>query len=228
MKSYTIDPAKIGLEKFKELTAGRSMLPGRVALHEQLEKRFDILSRSGVKHLGDLLHILGSKPKIESFSVQTGLPTEYLVLLRREAASYLARPFPLSDFPGIPFEYVELLKSKGILNTKNFFEQAQTEGHQSELASITGIPKYRLKELFSLCDFSRITGVGGIFARVIYEAGIRSTLEFACIDISEQLKDYLAIMEKYGYEAGNIGEEDIRYSVYYASILVTCDQKSAR
>jgi len=228
VKSYSIDPAKIGLEKFKELTAGRRMLPGRVMLHEQMEKRFDILGSCGIENLGDLLQILGSKPKIESFSVQTGLPTEYLVLLRREAGSYLARPFPLSNFPGIPFEYVELLKSKGILNTKNFFEQAQTEDHQSELAGITGIPKYRLKELFSLCDLSRITGVGGIFARVVYEAGIRSTMEFARIDILTQLKNYLAIIEKYGYAAGHIGEEDISYSVCYANVLVACDQKSVR
>lgn len=226
MKSYTIDPTVIGLEEFKELTAGRRMLPGRVALHEQMEERFDILGGSGIKHLGDLLHILGSKSKIESFSAQTGLPCDYLVLLKREAGSYLARPFPLSNFPGIPFEYVELLKSKGILNTKNFFEQVQTEGHQSDLASITGIPGYRLKELFSLCDLSRITGVGGIFARVVYEAGIRSTIEFARTDIPTQLKGYLAVIEKHGYAAGHIGEEDISYAINYASVLVTCDHKS--
>ncbi len=226
MKNYTIDPAVIGLAEFKELTAGRKMLPGRVALHEQLEKRFDILGSLGIEHLGDLLHILGSKSKIESFSVQTGLPTDYLVLLKREAGSYLARPFPLSNFPGIPFEYVELLKSKGILNTKNFFEQVQTEGHRSELAGITGIPEYRLKELFYLCDLSRITGVGGIFARVVYEAGIQSTIEFARTDIQTQLKGYLAVIEKHGYTVGHIGEEDISYAVNYARVLVACDHKS--
>ena len=47
MKPYSIDPSLLSLEEFRELTAGKSMLP--------------------------------------------------------------ARPFPLSDFPGIPFEYTELL-----------------------------------------------------------------------------------------------------------------------
>ena len=226
MKPYTIDPSLLSLDEFRELTAGKSMLPGRVMLQERIRERFQVLKQQGIKHLGDLLRILSSKSKIENFSVQTGLSNEYLVLLKREAGSYLARPFPLSDFPGIPFEYSELLKSRGIRNTKDFFEQVQTKEQQEDLSSNTGIPVYRLKELGVLCDLSRITGVGGIFARVIYEAEIRSPREFAGADVPVLLSSCQAVIEKHGYAAGKLGEKDIQYGIDYSRVIVKCDRKS--
>ena len=226
MKQYSNDPAMISLEEFRKLTAGRNMLPGRVSLQEDMEERFDVLKGSGIENLEDLFRLLGSKPKIDNFSAQTGLSADYLVLLKREAGSYLARPFPLSNFPGIPYEYVEILKSRGIKNTKDLFEQVQTDQQQARLAESTGIPVYRLKELFTLCDLSRITGVGGIFARVVYEAGIRSTVEFAQTEISTQLSTYRAVIEEYRYAAGKLGEEDISYGINYAKVIVACDHKS--
>ena len=226
MKQYSIDPSLISLEEFKELTASRRMLPGRIVLHEQIDERFGQLKHSGMETLGDLLRILSSKSRIHSFAIQTGLPEDYLVLLKREAGSYLARPFPLSSFPGIPFEYAELLKSRGIKSTKDFFEQMQAEQQQAELSLNTGIPAYRLKELYSLCDLSRVTGVGGIFAMVLYEAGIRCTEAFASTDISKLLDSCQLIIEKHGYAAGKLGEEDLKYGINYASVIVSCDHKS--
>jgi hypothetical protein len=226
MKSYSIDPSLISLEEFRELTANRRMLPSRVVLQEQMDERFALFKDSGINHLGDLLRTLGSKSQIHNFSIQTGLSEDYLLLLKREAGSYLARPFPLSSFPGIPFEYAELLKSRGIISTKDFFEQMQSEQQQAVLAVSTGIPAYRLKELYSLCDLSRITGVGGIFARVLYEAGIRYTELFASSDTASLLKSCQLVIEKHGYAAGKLGEEDIKYGINYASVIVACDNKS--
>ncbi len=226
MKPYRIDPDLISLEEFRELTAGRKLLPGRVMLQEEMEERFAILKASGMDHLGKLFRLLASKSKIEGFSKQTGLSREYLILLKREAGSYLADPFPLSSFPGIPFEYTEILKSRGIKHTKDLFEGLQTKQQQDQMAAETGIPAYRLKELFSLCDLSRITGVGGVFSRIIYEAGIRSAEEFACTEGSAQLSRYQAVIDKYQYPAGKLGTEDIRYVIHYAKVLVDCDKKS--
>ena len=225
MKQYSIDPSLISLEEFKDLTANRKMLPGRVVLHEQIDKRFCQLKHSGMVTLVDLLRILGTKSKIQSLAIQTGLPEDYLVLLKREAGSYMAKPFPLSSFPGIPYEYVELLKSRGIKNTKNFYEQVQSDQLQAALSASTGIPPYRLKELLCLCDLSRITGVGGGFARVLYEAGINSTAAFTGTDASTLLERCRKVIEKHGYAVGNLGEEDMNYGIHYARVVDTCDNK---
>ena len=226
MKQYGIDPTLISMEEFRELTARRRMMPSRLMLQEQMEKRFGVLHRQGMENLGDLLRILGSKSKIEAFSRQTGLPMDYLVLLKREAGSYLVRPLPLSDFPGIPFEYLELLKSRGILSTRDFYEKLQTKQEQSAFSGNSGIPQYRLKEIFTLCELSRITGVGGVFARILYEAGIRSAEEVARMDPTALLERSRQVIETYGYEAGKLGEKDMHYGISYAKVLVDCDRKA--
>jgi len=211
MKPYSIDPGRITLRYFFDLTRMRRMLPGRVMLHENMDERFAILSKSGMESLADLISLLGTKEKLEQFVSQSGLDRKYLTLLKREAGSYLARPFPLSDFPGVPFEYTELLKSKGIGNTRRYFELAQTEAQRKEMAGLTGIPEERLKELHALCDLSRITGVGGTMARIAYEAGIRSTAEFAVT--KECFGDLLS-------------EEDINYCIEYAKVIAEMDMNN--
>ena len=211
MVTFSLDLSQISLDRFYHLTRSKQMLPGRVMLHEMMEDRFAILGRAGISDLKVLLRQLGSKQKMESFSARSDLPYPYLVLLKREAGSYLAKPIPLSDFPGIPFEYTESLRSKGIRNTRDFFQLAQTGPKRSELASKTGIPLARLSELYALCDLTRITGVGGSMARFCYEEGFRSVTEFA------------------GAEAqhfSNFPEKDIRYCIHYARVIVECDLKS--
>jgi hypothetical protein len=226
MKSYSIDPDLISLDQFRELTAGKEMLPGRVSLQKGMEERFAILKESGIRHLGDLLANLSSRAKIHQYSRQSGLGEDYLIILKREAGSYLSRPFPLSDFPGIPFEYIEILKSQGLRHTRDLFEKLQSDQQPAELTATTGIPAYRLKELFSLCDLSRITGVGGIFARVLYEAGIRSAKEYSLNDAASTLKRCREVIDKYGYAAGKLGEKDVQYGINYARLVAVNDQKS--
>jgi hypothetical protein len=211
MVNFSLDLSQISLERFFQLTRSKRMLPGRVMLHEMMEDRFAILARAGITDLKVLKKQLGSKLKMESFSARWDLPYPYLVLLKREAGSYQAMPFPLSDFPGVPFEFTESLRSKGLRNTQDFFELAQTGPKRSDLASKTGIPEARLLELFALCDLSRITGVGGTMARFCYEAGIRSVREFASVQ-SPQLSKF--------------PEEDIRYCIEYARVLVEYELKS--
>ena len=226
MKRYTIDPVMISLDEFQDLTATRRMLPGRIVLHEHMEERFGLLKRSGAKTLADLIRLLGSKAKIKEYAARAGLDIHYLVLLKREACSYIARPFPLSGFPGIPFEYLEILQARGIRNTGDLFEQVQSERQQDDLSASTGIPAYRLNELFTLCELTRVTGVGGIFARVLFEAGIRSIADFAGADCPALLERCRSVIEKNGYTIGTLGEMDISYVISYAKIVLECDQKS--
>jgi nucleotidyltransferase/DNA polymerase involved in DNA repair len=226
MEKYSLNPSQISMDHFHELTRTKKMLPGRVMLHEEMDQRFDLLKKAGVTDLGILIRTLGSASKIDAFASQSGLPRPYLVLLKREAGSYLAKPFPISDFPGIPYEYSEVLKSKGIKHTRQFFEEMQSATRKNELAHLTGIPNYRLKELYSLCDLSRITGVGGIFSRVVYEAGIRSTGEFAEITAAVHYRKYKTVIDKYGYSTGHISEEDIQYCIEYARVIIECGRKN--
>ena len=104
MVNYSTNLSLISLDRFFQLTRSKRMLPGRVMLHEMMEERFAILARAGITDLKVLIRQLGSKMKMEFFATRWDLPYPYLVLLKREAGSYQAKPFPLSDFPGVPFE----------------------------------------------------------------------------------------------------------------------------
>jgi hypothetical protein len=227
MIAYRINPDLISLERFWQLLRERKMLPGRVILQQQMEQRFEILHKAGISSLGTLLRVLGSGSKLEAFSGASGLGQEYLVLLKREAASYLARPFPLSTFPGVPFEFTEVMKTRGIANTRDFFERVQTGEQQRNVSRVTGIPVARLKEIHALCDLSRVTGVGAVFARILYETGIHSVGEVASTGAEQLYQRCMNVIETRGYAAGHFSEGDIRYCIEYARVVVEADAKAA-
>lgn len=206
-----------------ELIRGKRMLPGRVELPQHMDARFAALRNAGISTLGQLMRRLGSSSRMIEFSAESGLTMDYLVLLKREAGSCLSRPFPLSAFPGIPYEYAEALKSKGYANTRDFFEKTQTPDQKILLSGETGIPLARLKELYALCDLSRIAGVGGVFARVIYETGIRSSGEFALTNATEHYPKYNKVIDTYAYAMGHVSEEDVRYCMAYAGLFARAD-----
>ncbi len=208
------------MEWFFERTRSKKMLPGRVLLHEHTGERFRLLEEYGVTNLEELIRILVNRTKVRKVAFDTGIPEDYLVLLKREAGSYLARPFPLSGFPGIPFEYTEVLKSRGIRNTREFFEKVQSPDQQKEVSERTGIPRNRIREIHCLCDLSRISGVGGLFAKVLYDSGIRSTRELAETGAENLNERYLKVIEKFGYPPKPLSEEDIRYCLDSASLIL--------
>lgn len=207
MASYTIDPTRISLETFRKLTAAKKLLPGRVILGDAMEERFGILEKQGISNLGELLKALGNKKKVEAFARESKLPENYLIILKREAGSYLARPQALDIFPGIPFEYTEILKSKGISSTRDFFEQFGNKEAQDKLSKATGIPSRRLLEMHQLCDLVRVTGFGGTSARLVYEAGVHS------------IKDL-----KEAVLARLFREEDVQYCMAYIRIILELDE----
>ncbi|MCP4312618.1 MAG: DUF4332 domain-containing protein [Bacteroidetes bacterium] len=220
MESYTLDPEVFSLQLFYELSRSKRMIPSRISLKEGIESYFEALEARGIENLRQLISALGNKEKIAAMAREAGIPESYLVLLKREAGSYLSKPFTLSEFPGIPLEYTEVLKSRGIRNTRDFFERVQSPEQRKVVSGQIGIPDSRLRELYCLCDLSRITGVGGFYARIIYHAGIRSVREFAMTDPATHNKLYMEVLDKYNYPVKSLGEEDLQYCINYATLLV--------
>ena len=195
------------------------MIPSRILLQEGREKYFEALEAKGIANLKQLMVILGNNDKIKGVALECGIPELYLTLLKREAGSYISLPFHLADFPGIPLEYTEVLKTRGIRNTRDFFETVQNTSQRKLMAKQTGIPASRLEEIFALCDLSRITGVGGFYARIIYEAGIRSVYDFSTTDATTHNRHYMEVLEKRGYPVKKLSEDDLQYCIDYATLM---------
>lgn len=210
VERYSLDPEKISLQRFYRLTKEKKLIPSRVTLQDGIDQYFLSLEKMDIQNLRQLGKALGNRRKLKQFSRDSEIPEHYLILLKREAGSYLSKAFLLSDFPGIPLEYTEVLKTKGIRNTRDYFETIQGHEQRQIWAKQIGIPLSRLEEIQALCDLSRITGVGGIYARIIYHAGIRSVQQFAETDAAT----HNAIPQK------ALGDDDLAYCITYARLIV--------
>jgi len=214
-KRYQIDLEEYSLQKFKRSLQSREMIPSRISLKDDLDGRFGILEDCGIANLKELIDALKTKQKIEQFSQETSLSTQYLTLLNREAKSYLSKPIRLDKFPGIQTGYFDRLEDEGIRNTKQLFLEAQDESRREQLLEETGIPKEALNELVGLSDLSRIYGVGPVFARLIYDVGIRSVREF----VENTAEDFIRIYEEQTQKKADFGVGEIQFSLELAKEL---------
>ncbi len=213
--SYHIDLAKYSLEKFKVSLKNRKMIPSRVILKEKIDDRFKVLSKNSIEHLHHLITQLKTKQKVEKFSNQSGLSVEYLTILKREAGSYLPNPVKLDKFPEVDLKSVTSLESAGIKHTKHLFDRTNETEKFNLLLNSTGIDKPCLEELKALSDLVRIYGVGPVFARIIYDVGVRSVETFKGMTARSFIQIYEDKMDK----KADFGENEISFSIELAKQL---------
>jgi hypothetical protein len=137
-----------------------------------------------------------------------------------ETTVCLAVPFPLERFPGIPLEYVEVLRSIGIGDTAGFLEATTTNHESAMLAFSAGIPASRIREIRALCDLARIRGIGAATARVLYHAGIRSAGQLAETDPAMLYKEIKAHPGAYKEVILPMQEKELRICIRCAGIII--------
>ncbi|MCP4107577.1 MAG: DUF4332 domain-containing protein [Desulfobacteraceae bacterium] len=216
-QQYHLDLEKYSLQKFKRSLQKRNMIPSRVILKENIEERLNILDINGIKTLKALIDVLKTKKKIEDFSKKTGLSTEYLTILKREAGSYLPNPINLKKFSGIDTKTIEALEKIGIKSTKQFFDKVNIGKGTDLISQKTGVSADKLNELASLSDLARLYGVGPVFAQIIYNAGINSVESF----IKCSAKEFIKIYENKTKKKADFNENDINFSIDLAKELTT-------
>ncbi len=212
---YHIDLEKYSLQKFKSNLKSRDMIPSRVSLKDEVDERFKILEINGITNLKELTEVLKTKQKIELFSKETGLTIEYLTLLNREAKSYLPNPIRLDKFSGIPTKYVDRLDVVGIRNTRQLFNEAKGTNEREQLSQKTEIPIEIMNELVCLSDLARAYGIGPVFARMIYDVGIKSIKAF----IEFTAEDFIRIYEEKNQKKADFGVNEIQFSLELAREL---------
>ena len=216
---YFIDLEGFSLEKFKHILETRELLPSRRILKEGIDQHFETLASLGINNLKSLVERLKNKKKMESLSRETGIPANYLAILRREANSYLPKPANLADIPGISPVHIEQLSATGIKNSKHLLEQAHTKGDRHKLSLQTGVPIENLEELVKLSDMLRINGVGPVFARVILDAGFDNIEIFVNTPIEKLFIELKAAYLRKGYTRADFTERDVQYCAEYAKEL---------
>lgn len=213
--SYHIDPSKYSLRELKKDLLSRDLIPSRRPLKEGLETNLQILERNGIKTLGDLITALKNKNKTREFSTLSGISEKYLTLLRREANSYLPNPVTLDKFSGFEANEIQSLAAAGIKNSRHIFELAYNNPNPDTLPIDFGVSPETFSKLVGLSDLSRAYGVGPVFARLLYNAGIHSINEFRSYTPQQVIDLYES---KTGKKA-DFSISDIKFSLDLVQVL---------
>ncbi len=146
---------------------------------------------------------LSSPAKIAAVAADSGIPREYLVILRREIGSLQPKPVPLARFPGIDPALISKLAGAGLKTSKAYWEDRRTASD----------------ELFCLCDLVRVNGVGPVAAKTFYEAGYRSVSDVVGANAAVMLQKVCAVNATRQYYKMKLGVKDMQFCIDFASLL---------
>jgi hypothetical protein len=216
---YHIDLEQFSLEKFRHILETSELLPSRRILKEKIPERFAILEGMRIRNLKALTGALSTNKKIERFSQESGLPQDYLEILKRQTKIYTPYPIPLKKIPGIAPEYIERLAAIGIKQTKQLFERAKSAKDRAELSGLADVPGEALLELVKMSDLARAGWVGPIFARLIYEAGADTLDELSKRSPEALFERLRAVNEEQKLTKGSFTAKDIASCIEIAKEL---------
>jgi hypothetical protein len=210
---------EFGLEEFQQRLASQELLPGRRVLKENLEEHFTVLQASGIDSLQQLINTLSTKKRMAAFAQESGLPYDYLVILGRQARSYVPKPVYFREIPGLEPDHVARLEASGIKHTKHLFDRALTPAARLALSQETGIVSSDIQEYVGMSDLARILGVGPVFVRLYHDAGVRSLPDLAGRSPEELWKELHYVNDARGLSAVVPSLKDVKYSIGEAQEL---------
>lgn len=216
---YYIDLEKYPLNKFKDELNESELLPSRKILKEQIDTRFTILAKLGITNLHDLSNSLKTPKKTKEFAQKSGLPQDYLLILRREVNSYTPKPVNLDKFPGIDKDVITKLNNIGIKNTAHLFKMIKTEADRKKLSAENSINSEIIMELTKLTDLSRIKWIGPIFARLFFDSGTDTAEKVSNADAKSLYKQLVEINAEKGYTRGKFIESDVELCIKVAKMV---------
>ncbi len=213
---YYIDLKTIPLFDYAKELEQTELIPSRMILKEDIKQRFACLQQHGINTLNDILVAFKTPEKLKAFSQKSGLPEEFLVILKREIASSQPKPVTLSDFPGIARDVIQKLGALGVNNTKQLFPLIITRTDRELLGEKTGITYEVILELTKLTDVSRIKWVGANFARMLVDAEYNTVEKVSKADYSKLYTEINRINAEKQFFKGKFGLNDMKLCVLAA------------
>ena len=207
---YYLDLETYSLMKIKGIFKSTRLLPSQQILLENMDEKFACLEANGIENLEQLRKALRTKLAMQSFAEETGLPIDYLTILRREVNSYHPNPIAVKDFPGVNPDVVRKLQQIGIENTEQLFPYVLTRQARGEFAEQNQIEQNDLLELTKLTDVARIKWVGPKFARLLIESEYDTVENIADSNYQELYLALVRVNEKTGIYKGKFGIEDMK------------------
>jgi hypothetical protein len=216
---YEIDLQTIQISGYKDILKKQKLMASRRILKENIDDIFEQLAKSGITNVAELTEAINDSPKAEELAAQTGIPWEYLMILSREISGLILKPVLIADFPYVLPETFKILGECCIQSSKDFFELSNGGSDLKGVCAKTGISEEAALELGSMCDLIRINGVGPIFARILFEAGITSVNKFATMDAETIYNKVTEINEVKKYTRVMLEKNEIQLCLDFAKLI---------
>ena len=107
------------------------------------------------------------------------------------------------------------LDAEGIRNSRQLFNEAKDKDARDRISQRTDIPIEILNELVCLSDLARAYGVGPVFARIIYDVGIKTIKDF----VEQTAEEFIRIYEEKEQKKADFGVNEIEFSLQLAREL---------
>lgn len=143
-------------------------------------------------------------------SGKSGLPEEYLQILKRVLNGCRQKPNRIGDFSCIAQTAAAKLEKLGIKTTLMLYNMILTPEKREELSKNTGIDKNKILKLAGLTDLSRIRWVNHTFACVLLKSGYDTLEKAAKADFRILYTEVKRLNEEKKIYNTHIGERDMR------------------
>ena len=216
---YYIDLERISVDDYKTMLKTADLIPSWRVVQDHLDEYLDIVKQHNVQNVAELKQALKTKSHVRKFSQQSGLPEQYIAVLRRVTNGYHPKPNRIRDFPCLAEEIVVKLDTAGIKNTLQLYPEIVTAKKRSELAERTRIDTQDIMTLTKLTDLSRIRWVNHTFAYVLLEAGYDTAKKVAQAEYHDLYDTIRQLNRERALYIGNIGAHDMKLCVEAAQVL---------
>lgn len=216
MKSNNI-LENISLEEFAHILKTSYLIPSMRILLDNIDEYFTILAHHNIKSAFDIHLQTKSKKKMEILSKDSGVPLEYMNLLRRMVGSYIPKARKLIEYPDFNKNLTDKLSSIGIKNSIKLDNYLQTHSDAYILSELNISTDY-MKLIRSLIEVGRLRYVSPLFATVMVRCGYDSIEKISNADANEFHNAIISTNKEEKIYKGNIGDSDINFLIDDAKV----------
>jgi Domain of unknown function (DUF4332) len=217
--SYGLDVQAISIEAFQRMLENKDLLPSRKMLLDDIDAHFAALKAAGVITMADLVIFLKTSKRVAQAAEATGIPKDYLKVLRREVGGYQPKPLRLAEFKSLSVAQVAALQAAGIKTSFDLLHSGASKAGRADLSAQTGLPDGLVLELVQISDLCRVLGVGILSAEVFLEAGVPSVGEILTQSPASMLERTAAVYAGRSPGVAPITMNDILFCVDAAALL---------
>jgi len=217
---YYKDLSKLSIEQYKEKLKSANLIPSWKILLENIDLWFKYLEKQKINNVEELAQVLKTKTKVQKFSEITGIPVDYLTILRREINSHKPSPRKLKDFTTIKDSTKQKLEEIGIKNTEQLYTNIITIESRNTLKIKTNLSDEEVIKIAKLTDLCRLRYVNHTFATVLIHTKFDTIENIQNANSQEVYEAVIEANKDNRFYKGKIGVKDMKFLVDDSQDLV--------